>query len=121
LNVYGDSGCGGSGFPVEMAQEAVPKEASKRGRKRKAWQPLELVRMPDHGSLRKAGQEWLALKGLGHKPLSKSWLDGRTTYISKCDSCLDCTEEWLFQCQEGNVSVSEAGSLCLKQAHAQPI
>lgn len=60
MNVCGDSGCGGSGFAVEMAQEVVPQQASKRCRKRKAWQPLELAQMPDHGSLRKAGQEWLA-------------------------------------------------------------
>lgn len=51
-----------------------------------------------------------ALKRLGHKPLSTSSLDGRTTYISKCDSCPDCTREWLLQRQEGKVSVSEAGS-----------
>ena len=50
LNPGGDSGCGGSGFPVEMAQEVVPQQASKRCRKRKAWQPLDLVHMPDHGS-----------------------------------------------------------------------
>ena len=70
------------------AHELVRHEPSKRGRKRKAWEVCEVVQLPEHGTLRKAGQEWLALKKLCHKPLSTSSWSGKVTYIAKCDGCV---------------------------------
>ena len=66
-----------------------------------------MVQLPEHGTLRKAGQEWLALKKLCHKPLSTSSWSGKVTYIAKCDGCVGWNKEWLFESPGASVRVHE--------------
>ena len=69
--------------------------ATKRGRKRKAWEELELAGLLEGETL----QRWLCEKSILHKPLAKSSYEGEVTYIAQCREHEQCSKQWLFSKQ----------------------
>ena len=100
--------------------------ATKRGRKRKAWEELELVGLLEGETLRKGGQRWLCEKSILHKPLATSSYEEAATYIAQCREHEQCPKQWLFSKQGHQMAVSQqgdrAGTLnlaCVKRAMAK--
>ena len=99
---------------------------SQRGRKRKQWQPCEVVEL--QGTLREAAGKWLEVKGHTHSPLSTSSFQGRRTYIAKCIECKSCTKEWIFsyassdsqmEVQQLGDHVEEKNEQVMRRKHAK--
>ena len=99
---------------------------SQRGRKRKQWQPCEVVKL--QGTLREAAGKWLEGKGHTHSPLSTSSFQGRRTYIAKCIECKSCTKEWIFsyassdsqmEVQQLGDHVEEKNEQVMRRKHAK--
>ena len=96
--------------------------ATRRGRKRKAWEELELVGLLEAETL----QRWLCGKSILHKPLATGSYEGAVTYIAQCREHEQCSKQWLFRKQGRQMVVSQqgdhAGTLnlaCVKRAMAK--
>lgn len=107
--------------------EEVEVETPSKGRRRKPWQVVAVVDVPESESLRVAGQKWLSSQKILHKTLTNSSHNGKATLIARCLACQDCSYQHCFSWTEDNKLQVEAvgqhtenkNTAVLKRAHAK--